>query len=309
MSDQPNNPVPPLERGGELRRMQLSDYLDLKRRVVDQSPTSPVPPIDRLPARSVARTEPSCACGGTGWYSPGPTLGKADSAALLRCACKSGTDQARLTKLLRKDRGRFANATFENFETERALPDVAIWEAGRYDHATGQWVDRVCLPPEQRLMLRTVASALQRYANAPDGWIWLQGNYGSGKTHLSVAVANALAARDASTHYDSVPQLIKLLRRGIKDHTVDDRLDLLARVDLLLLDDMGMGHIGDWGDGQLEDLINERYNAERSTILTSNLPIEALSGRIGSRIAQECQVLTLVAYDYRLVLHQQRSAS
>jgi len=262
-----------------------------------------------LPARSAARTEPICACGGIGWYSPGPTRGILERPALLRCVCKASGDAAQMAKALRTDRGRYAHATFEAFDTERALPGSAIWEAGHYDAATEQWVDQVSQPAAQRLMLRTVAAALRQYADAPDGWIWLQGNYGSGKTHLGAAVANALAARGASTHYDSVPQLIKLLRQGIKDHTVDNRLDLLARVDLLMLDDLGMGHVGDWGGGQLEDLINERYNAERATILTSNLPIEALSGRIGSRIAQECQVLTLIAYDMRLVLHQQRSAS
>jgi len=217
MSNQPNDPAPPMERGGELRRIQLRDYLALKK-TVDQPPTSSVPQRDRSPVPSavpVARTESGCACGGVGWCSPGPTIGILERPALVRCVCKASADAALLTKALRKNRGRYASATFDQFETERALPGPAIWEAGCYDHTAEQWVDQVASPAEQRLMLRTVSAALRTYATAPTGWIWLQGNYGSGKTHLGVAVANALAARGVSTHYDSVPQLIKVLRQGI----------------------------------------------------------------------------------------------
>ena len=206
-----------------------------------------------------------------------------------------------MVALLQRDRGRHAAATFANFDAERSLPGAWAWEGGRYDEEQGAWVDLSCCVDEQRLMLRGALAALRSYAATPTGWIWLQGNYGSGKTHLGAAAANALAERNYTTHYDTVPQLVKLLRGGIKDHSTDERLELLARVDLLMLDDLGMGHMSEWAWGQIEDLLNERYNAERWTILTTNAPIEAFGGRLGSRFAQECQIVTLVAYDIRLL--------
>jgi DNA replication protein DnaC len=157
-------------------------------------------------------------------------------------------------------------------------------------------------------MLRSTKGSLMRWAKRPAGWIWLQGNYGGGKTHLGAAACNALARQQRRTFYDTVPRLVKLLRDGIKDHSVDERLERLMQVDVLMLDDLGMGQISAWGEGHLVDLMNERYQAELPTIITSNIPITAFSGAAISRCLEMCEVITLVAFDIRRLMVLRRQA-
>lgn len=288
----------------KMRRINPDDLKLLKNTPIDRMATFDHDDrTSRLDSgASPTRSARACLCrDGIGWYTEAVPFGHPAFGVLQRCPCQAAGDAQKLTAALRKDRGRFARATFEAFDAERPVPDVAVWERSIFNPKMDGWDDQTYSPPEQRLMLRSTKAALVQYARLPAGWIWLQGSYGSGKTHLAASAANDLAARQYTTHYDSTPQLVKLLREGIADHSTDKRLEMLATVDLLVLDDFGMGHTSTWGNGQLEDLINERYNRERWTILTSNLPIEALSGRIGSRIAGDCQVITLVAYDIRLL--------
>lgn len=248
-------------------------------------------------------------CGGLGWLGAVSVGAVGDGAAnLRRCPCRAAEDKARQVEGLRAERGRFASADFDSFDAERELPGPEVWKNGRFDMATGKHSDMVCSVPEQRLMLRSTKAAMKRWAAAPLGWLWLQGNYGSGKTGLGAAACNALAAAGHSTYYDSVPRLLKLLREGIKDHSVDQRLDALIKVDILMLDDLGMGQVSAWGEGHLSDMLNERYNAERPTIITSNVPILTFDGRGFSRCLEMCEVLTLVAFDYRRLLFLKRQA-
>lgn len=271
--------------------------------------TSTTPPRRSVHDEWLASLPSVCpyGCGGLGWLGGVSRGAVGDGAAQLRrCPCQAETDRQRQVDALRADRGRLATADFDAFDAERELPGPESWKNGVYDTVTGKHSTMLCSVPEQRLMLRSTKNALRRWAAAPVGWIWLQGNYGSGKSHLGAAACNALAAAGRSTYYDSVPRLLKLLREGIADHSTDRRLQALIDVDVLMLDDLGMGQVSVWGEGQLSDMLNERYNAERPTIITSNVPILTFDGRGFSRCLEMCEVLTLVAFDYRRLLFMQR---
>lgn len=260
----------------------------------------------------VASLERLCphGCGGLGWIG-GVSLGAVgDGAARLqRCPCRTAEDNAKLVAGLRANRGRFATVDFETFDAERNLPGACTWENGSFDEESRRYSPVVATVPEQRLMLRSGKMALKRWANGPSGWLWLQGNYGSGKSHLGAAACNMQANVGRSTYYDSVPRLLALLRAGISDHSIDQRVNTLMSVDILMLDDLGMGHISVWSEGQLADILNERYNAERPTIITSNVPILAFSGRGFSRCLEMCEVLELIAFDIRKVKFLERRSS
>ncbi len=90
----------------------------------------------------------------------------------------------------------------------------------------------------------------------------------------------------------------------------EHELRRLARIPLLLLDDLGSAKASEWVEEITYRLINERYNGLRPTIFTSNLPATAPKGqgpdltsvlgdRIVSRLAEMTTIIPIVGADRR----------
>lgn len=211
--------------------------------------------------------------------------------------------------------GRYASATLDGFAVkDRPYPKAQVWERSHFDEKAddgrGAWLDQAFPPKQQRLLLQNALLTTRGYVAQPDGWLYLCGNYGSGKTHLAAAAYNALAHSAASAAYWAMAELLTDLRGRMRDHTTDAQLTALAGVELLLLDDLKEEHINDdWSGRTLADLLNARYTTPRATIITSNLPLDALGGRIGSRLAEAATPVVVVAYDYRRLMAAERAAA
>jgi DNA replication protein DnaC len=107
------------------------------------------------------------------------------------------------------------------------------------------------------------------------GGLWFHGAVGTGKTTLALLVAKA--ARDAghSVAVYSMPLLFAELRNTFGEDSEDTHLALFKRlceVDLLVLDDVGAERQTEWVLEQLYSLVNERWQDERSIVVTSNVP-------------------------------------
>jgi DNA replication protein DnaC len=105
--------------------------------------------------------------------------------------------------------------------------------------------------------------------------LWFHGTVGTGKTTLALLVAKA--ARDAghSVAIYSVPLLFAELRDTFDEDSESSHLELFSRlseVDLLVLDDLGAERQTEWVLEQLFSLVNERWQDQRSIVVTSNVP-------------------------------------
>jgi DNA replication protein DnaC len=105
--------------------------------------------------------------------------------------------------------------------------------------------------------------------------LWFHGTVGTGKTTLALLVARG--ARDAgrSVAIYSVPLLLAEMRHTFGADSTDTHLDLFRRlvaVDLLVLDDLGAERQTEWVLEQLYSLVNERWQDQRSIVVTSNVP-------------------------------------
>ncbi len=105
--------------------------------------------------------------------------------------------------------------------------------------------------------------------------LWFHGSVGTGKTTLALLIAKA--ARDAghTVAIYSVPLLFAEMRDTFGDDSQDSHLALFTRlseVDLLVLDDLGAERQTDWVLEQLFSLVNERWQDQRSIVVTSNVP-------------------------------------
>jgi hypothetical protein len=90
----------------------------------------------------------------------GRTPRLAAHAQLLCCACKASEDAACWTTMLQRDCGRYADLTFQTFDTERIPPGDAAWERARFDDSEGVWYDQLYAPDEQRVLLREAKATL-----------------------------------------------------------------------------------------------------------------------------------------------------
>lgn len=117
--------------------------------------------------------------------------------------------------------------------------------------------------------------------------LWLMGSTGTGKTTLAMLASKAALERSHSVAIYSLPKLLARIRRTYDaDAERDSYLSFFERltsVDLLHIDDLGAEKRSDWVLEQLYALINERYETERSIIVTTNLDQAELEEQIGPR--------------------------
>lgn len=106
------------------------------------------------------------------------------------------------------------------------------------------------------------------------------GATGVGKTFIACALAQQACRKGYTALYRRVPRIFDELALAHADGTYPRFLAKLAKVDVLLLDDWGLVPLGDTERRDLLEIIEDRYG-NRSTILTSQLPIERWHDHVG----------------------------
>jgi DNA replication protein DnaC len=137
--------------------------------------------------------------------------------------------------------------------------------------------------------------------------LWLFGDTGTGKTTLAMLVSKAAIEAGHSVAIYSLPKLLARIRRTYESEPGGESyltfFERLTSVDLLHIDDLGAEKRSDWVLEQLYALINERYEAQRSVLVTTNLRHDKLEDQIGvrtvSRLNQICEEIELYGDDRR----------
>lgn len=137
--------------------------------------------------------------------------------------------------------------------------------------------------------------------------LWLFGDTGTGKTTLAMLVCKKALESGHSVAIYSLPKLLARIRRTYDGEPGEDSYSAffqrLTSVDLLHIDDFGAEKRSDWVLEQLYALVNERYEDERSIMLTTNLTLDKLEDQIGkrtvSRLTETCEQVPLFGADRR----------
>ena len=99
--------------------------------------------------------------------------------------------------------------------------------------------------------------------------IFLLGPSGVGKTHLAQALGHEACRREYDVLFHCTYQLFEWIYAGRGDGTRNRRLAQVSKIPLLILDDFGLQSLNEAQQGDLYQLISERYE-KHSTIITSN---------------------------------------
>ena len=159
----------------------------------------------------------------------------------------------------------------------------------------------------QKQSLDAALRMAQNFAGDPEGWLVFLGPRGCGKTHLSVAVADAQLKQGRDVRYFLAADLLDRLRDAFSpDSTVSyfRLFESVRNADLLVLRDfdLEMQHVTPWAREKLKQLLVHRYDARLPTIITTTeLDEERRSDFIISRL-QDATLVNIVpmdAPDYR----------
>lgn len=160
-------------------------------------------------------------------------------------------------------------------------------------------------PADMERKLARIHRFIDRLAEGqPMGNLVLRGYVGRGKTHLSVAIANACIARGLSVVYRRTDDLLDLIRlskfeRGQDSEETIRTFDLLQNCDLLILDDFGVEPRTEFAIDELTRLIEERNLRNKSWIINTNLELNEIETlydpRLMERITEKATVFRLEA--------------
>lgn len=113
------------------------------------------------------------------------------------------------------------------------------------------------------------------------------GNPGTGKTHLAVGIGMHLLGKRRPVLFTTVQRAIRRVRDTWSRESAETESQAIATLvqpDLLILDEVGVQSGSDFEKNLLFDILNERYEKRRPTILLSNLERKEVRTYLGERV-------------------------
>jgi DNA replication protein DnaC len=171
---------------------------------------------------------------------------------------------------------------------EAKLPLAATIED--IDYTTPRGLDRT--------LIRTLAEGRWLHEHQA---VLITGPAGVGKTYIASALGNAACRQGCSARYYRVSRLLAELGIAKADGSYPRLLGRLAKTDLLLLDEWGLVPLSVPDARELLDVIDDRCTT-RSTIIASQLPVDAWHGTIPDPSLADALLDRLVHTAHRIAL-------
>lgn len=145
----------------------------------------------------------------------------------------------------------------------------------------------------------------------------LIGQSGVGKSHIGKALCLIGCSQQRRVRYTTCADMLTELFASLADGSLSEALKPYTRPTLLLIDDLGYDPIeqDQARDAQLLYKVLEARHGQRSTIITSNLPIDAWADYLGDhyltvalldRLLYNATAITIEGPSYRLAHHKKR---
>jgi DNA replication protein DnaC len=146
--------------------------------------------------------------------------------------------------------------------------------------------------------------------------ILLVGNPGTGKSHLATALAAQACAKGYRVRFIRTTELVTALIEARDERSFLRLKGQFAKLDLLVLDELGYVPASKVGSELLFDVISTAYE-RTSLIVTTNLPFESWTEVLGSerltgatldRLTHRCRIIETKGESYRLQDAKARTA-
>lgn len=113
------------------------------------------------------------------------------------------------------------------------------------------------------------------------------GSPGTGKTHLAVGIGLRIMERGNMALFTTVQRAVRRVKDSWRKDAKESESDVIALMvepGLLILDEVGVQFGTEFEKNLLFDILNERYEKQKSTILLSNLTAQEVKVFLGERV-------------------------
>lgn len=113
------------------------------------------------------------------------------------------------------------------------------------------------------------------------------GKPGTGKTHLAVGIGLHAMTLGKLVLFTTVQRAVRRVKdswRKDSQESETDVIDILVEPDLLILDEIGVQFGSDFEKNLMFDILNERYEKSRPSLLLSNLTAQEVKAFLGERV-------------------------
>lgn len=133
------------------------------------------------------------------------------------------------------------------------------------------------------------------------------GNPGTGKTHLSIAIAIKALMKGYKVLFTSVSELLHNLNASKADNSYYQKINFYLAADLLILDELGFKKLPSYSADDFFEIISRRYE-KGSIIITTNKSFEnwgdifqdnTLAEAILDRIVHYSTIIKITGHSYR----------
>ena len=131
--------------------------------------------------------------------------------------------------------------------------------------------------------------------------VLLTGSTGVGKTWIACALAHKACRDGYSAHYLRLPRLWRELAIAKGDGRYLKLLASVAKMDVLVLDDFGLTPLTEEHRGDLLEILEDRHGT-RSTLITSQLPVDRWHDAIGDPTLADAILDRVVHNAYKITL-------
>jgi DNA replication protein DnaC len=163
-------------------------------------------------------------------------------------------------------------------------------------------IEGIDYPPRRKLdkaVIRGLASCawVQEHHN-----IVITGPTGVGKTYIACALAQQACRKGYRALYRRVPRIFDEILLARADGTYPRWLAKVARFDVVVLDDWGLVPLAESERRDLLEIMEDRYG-NRSTILTSQMPVAQWHDQVGDPTIADAFCDRLLHNAHRIELH------
>jgi DNA replication protein DnaC len=163
-------------------------------------------------------------------------------------------------------------------------------------------IEGIDYPARRKLdkaVIRSLASCtwIQEHHN-----VVITGPTGVGKTYIACALAQQACRKGYRALYRRVPRIFDEILLARADGTYPRWLAKVARFDVLVLDDWGLVPLAESERRDLLEIMEDRYG-NRSTILTSQMPVDKWHDQVGDPTIADAFCDRLLHNAHRIELH------
>lgn len=205
-------------------------------------------------------------CYDKGWLTPKLPPAHPDFGTIISCECRQNLKQDEIT--------------------DRLLSYSNLGALSRYTFETLTLDSKAEIKGKTNTFHEAFKNCSQ-FSDRPSGWMLIHGPHGTGKTHLSAAIANRCISTGKPAFFIYVPDLMDHLRASYTNNLefeYDDLFDQVKNAPILILDSIDAGNPSGWSSEKLNQILNHRANGRLPTVLTTSADISSLDPFIKSRI-------------------------